>query len=445
MHRQELKDRTLIRVKGLESESFLNNLLTCDIENLGHGEARLGALLAPQGKILFDFFVFRADDCFLFDISSTLAEAFTKRLIFYRLRAKVDIEPAEAACVFACWGEDMSTTGEFYADSRHPEMGYRIYANKVPEGMTGPSYTSRRIEIGMPEGGIDFDYGDAYPHETLMDQFGGVDFVKGCYVGQEVVSRMQHRGTAKKRIVKIHSNTGLLESSIPVTADGKPAGRTGSVEKKNGSCSAASGPGRKSRGTDCRRCCYHGRDTGLGEFHLAGGLLMPARSNRQAARAWQRMLSGRRLDLLEPSPLDVEIEDIAHGLARVARWNGQTHGEHAFSVAQHSINVWQAFRGLHPGATPDEEQMALLHDAPEYVIGDMISPFKAVLGGEYKNVEARLQRAIHQRYSLPAEASSRLKTVIKRADSICAYFEATGVGRFQPDRSSEFFWNTTRL
>ena len=114
-------------------------------------------------------------------------------------------------------------------------------------------------------------------------------------------------------------------------------------------------------------------------------------------RVWQRMLSGRRLDLLEPSPLDVEIDDIAHGLARVARWNGQTSGDHAFSVAQHSVLVWEIFCLQQKTSTADQQLITLLHDAPEYVVGDMISPFKAVIGGDYKTVEDRLLAAIHMR------------------------------------------------
>lgn len=157
------------------------------------------------------------------------------------------------------------------------------------------------------------------------------------------------------------------------------------------------------------------------------------------ARAWQRMLSGRRLDLLEPSPLDVEIEDIAHGLARVARWNGQTIGSHAFSVAQHSVQVWRIFKQQNPNRTPDEELIALLHDAPEYVIGDMISPFKAVLGGEYKLVEARLQEAIHRRYGLIAITPDKLHKAIKRADSTCAYFEATELAGFKNAEAMKLF------
>ena len=157
------------------------------------------------------------------------------------------------------------------------------------------------------------------------------------------------------------------------------------------------------------------------------------------ARAWQRMLSGRRLDLLDPSPLDVELSDIAHGLARVARWNGQTRGDHAFSVAQHSLVVEQVFRLQNEGCGLDEQMMALLHDGPEYVIGDMISPFKAVVGGGYKLVEARLEAAIHLRFGLPAHAPASLKAKIKRADQVSAYFEATVLAGFAEAEARKFF------
>jgi uncharacterized protein len=158
-----------------------------------------------------------------------------------------------------------------------------------------------------------------------------------------------------------------------------------------------------------------------------------------SARAWQRMLSGRRLDLLDPSPLDVEIEDIAHGLARVARWNGQTNGDHAFSVAQHSLLVEAVFSRLDPEASPAARLAALLHDAPEYVIGDMISPFKAVVGGGYKEVEKRLQSAINLRFSLPAQTQAGLLKMIKQADTVAAYFEATRLAGFAESEAVKFF------
>ncbi|MEZ2129112.1 MULTISPECIES: YfbR-like 5'-deoxynucleotidase [unclassified Sinorhizobium] len=150
------------------------------------------------------------------------------------------------------------------------------------------------------------------------------------------------------------------------------------------------------------------------------------------------MLSGRRLDLLDPSPLDVELADIAHGLARVARWNGQTVGSHAFSVAQHSVVVEDIFRRCND-ATPDELMTALLHDAPEYVIGDMISPFKSVVGGGYKAVEHRLEAAIYLRFGLPAHPESELKDRIKKADAIAAYFEATVLAGFTSAEAKRFF------
>lgn len=156
-------------------------------------------------------------------------------------------------------------------------------------------------------------------------------------------------------------------------------------------------------------------------------------------RAWQRMLSGRRLDLLDPSPLDVEIEDIAHGLARVARWNGQTRGPHAFSVAQHSLLVEDIARRLEPGLTTAQALTVLLHDASEYVIGDMISPFKAVIGGAYKEVEARLMSAIHLRFGLPAVPPAGLKKLTKAADGVAAYFEATELAGFTVQEGGRLF------
>lgn len=158
-----------------------------------------------------------------------------------------------------------------------------------------------------------------------------------------------------------------------------------------------------------------------------------------APRAWQRMLSGRRLDLLEPSPLDVEIADIAHGLARVARWNGQTLGAHAFSVAQHSIAVEQIFSTLYPEAPQEHRLYALLHDAPEYVIGDMISPFKSVMGGSYREVEARLETAINLRFQLPGIVPVPLKKKVKKADLVCAYFEATQLAGFSKKEGLKLF------
>jgi 5'-deoxynucleotidase YfbR-like HD superfamily hydrolase len=159
----------------------------------------------------------------------------------------------------------------------------------------------------------------------------------------------------------------------------------------------------------------------------------------EAPRAWQRMLSGRRLDLLNPSPLDIEVEDIAHGLARVARWNGQTKGDHAFSVAQHCVLVEDLASHLNPGLGRAERLSALLHDAPEYVVGDMISPFKAALGLDYKAFEHRLLAAIRIRFGLKPDAPKALETFIKTCDHLAAYLEATQLAGFSLEEAKKFF------
>ena len=157
------------------------------------------------------------------------------------------------------------------------------------------------------------------------------------------------------------------------------------------------------------------------------------------ARAWQRMLSGRRLDLLEPSPLDIEIGDIAHGLARVARWNGQTRGPHAFSVAQHCVLVERLTLDLNPRIARQARLMALLHDAPEYVVGDLISPFKSAIGVNYKDLELKLQAAIHLRFSLPAQVPATLASLFKKADRLSAFYEATQLAGFEDKEGRRLF------
>lgn len=156
-------------------------------------------------------------------------------------------------------------------------------------------------------------------------------------------------------------------------------------------------------------------------------------------RAWQRMLSGRRLDLLDPTPMDIEIEDIAHGLAFVARWNGQTRGDYAYSVAEHSLLVEQLLVALHPKTPPKWRLAALLHDAPEYVIGDMISPVKAAVGPGYEILDDRLMTAIHIRFGLPAQVPLNIKKQIKKADKISAWLEAVQIAGFTTQEADKFF------
>ena len=164
-----------------------------------------------------------------------------------------------------------------------------------------------------------------------------------------------------------------------------------------------------------------------------------AASPSTETRVWQRMLSGRRLDLLDPSPLDIEIADIAHGLARVARWNGQTSGAHIFSVAQHTLLVETVMRAHSPRIDDRIRLAALLHDAPEYVIGDMISPFKAVLGDGYKSIEKRLLAAIHIRFGLPPVLSAEIERQIKAADRGAAFLEATELAGFSETEAKRLF------
>ena len=156
-------------------------------------------------------------------------------------------------------------------------------------------------------------------------------------------------------------------------------------------------------------------------------------------RAWQRMLSGRRLDLLDPTPMDIEIEDIAHGLAFVARWNGQTMGDFAYSVAEHSLLVEQIFTVMNPKAPVKWQLAALLHDAPEYVIGDMISPVKTAVGPGYEALDDRLMAAIHMRFGLPAQVSPAIKKQIKKADKISAWLEAVQIAGFTVTEADKFF------
>ena len=166
---------------------------------------------------------------------------------------------------------------------------------------------------------------------------------------------------------------------------------------------------------------------------------MKSRKKDDPPRAWQRMLSGRRLDLLDPSPLDIEIEDIGHGLARVARWNGQTQGPHIFSVAQHCLLVEKIGGALNARISNEERLFLLLHDAPEYVIGDMISPFKAVIGDAYKAVENRILAAILRRFSLPAEPEPALMLLCKRCDRAAAFFEAISLAGFTRREAERIF------
>jgi folate-binding protein YgfZ len=208
-----LADRSVLSVSGEDATSFLHGLVTNDVENVEVGQARFAALLSPQGKILFDFFIYRAPAAtgaaFFIDCPSSVVADLSKRLGFYRLRAKVAIAnvSGEKAVAVSWGGEPPSVDGFAFADPRDARLGFRAIVPRSVAEVLEPSdpaaYEAHRIAIGAPKGGVDFPYGDAFPHDVNMDLLGGVDFEKGCYVGQEVVSRMRHRGGVRKRIVRV--------------------------------------------------------------------------------------------------------------------------------------------------------------------------------------------------------------------------------------------------
>ncbi|HEY1941961.1 MAG TPA: folate-binding protein [Roseiarcus sp.] len=234
-----LEDRGVVRVSGEEAAGFLQNLLTNDVEGLGLGEARYAALLTPQGKIMFDFLVVRAPAetgiAYLLDCDGARAADLAKRLSIYKLRAKVAIADQSADYgVVAIWPEEAgdAPSGIVYRDPRAASLGLRAILPRAEAlavgGAEAGAYEALRIGLGAPKGGVDFAYGDAFPHDADMDWFGGVDFGKGCYVGQEVVSRMKHRGDARKRIVRVRLDEPAPAPGAEITDGERPLGVLGS-------------------------------------------------------------------------------------------------------------------------------------------------------------------------------------------------------------------------
>jgi len=233
----ELPDRGVVAVGGPDAGSFLDNLFTTDATRAGDGRAAFGALLSPQGKILFDFIVFRDGERFLVDLPRVLVADFVKRLGLYKLRAKVEIaDLGDDHVVVAAWGGEHAPIldGPVAADPRLPALGYRTVvpagADMAPdhEEASAADYEAHRIALGVPAGGADFAYGDAFPHDAGMDHLAGIDFRKGCFIGQEVVSRMEHRGTARRRPVSARG-AGLAPGAT-ITAGDVPVGAVGSAK-----------------------------------------------------------------------------------------------------------------------------------------------------------------------------------------------------------------------
>jgi folate-binding protein YgfZ len=239
-----LSDRGVVKVIGDDARSFLNNLLTTELADVKPGVGKFGALLTPQGKIVADFLVTEAPQGhgggFLLDCAASLAAPLATKLGFYKLRAKVTVDNlSDNLGVLAVWGGTPSRLPDLaYSDPRHSELGWRILvpadlADKLidslgAEAASPTAYDAHRIACGVPQGGIDFAYGDAFPHETNMDWLHGVDFDKGCYIGQEVVSRMQHRGIARTRTVRVTVDGFRPEPGLEVLAGDRPVGKMGS-------------------------------------------------------------------------------------------------------------------------------------------------------------------------------------------------------------------------
>lgn len=246
-----LTDRTLIRATGPETAKFLHGVITCNVATMAIGDARYGALLFPQGKIISDFLIYRdGEESFLFDTPAERAGDLLKRLLFHRLRAKADFKVDEELAVAAVFGEVGEVPdGALYADPRLDALGKRLVLTKAAAaGLSTDAepYDAHRIALGIPKGGPDFAYNETFPHEADMDQLGGVDFKKGCYVGQEVVSRMQHRSTARTRVVEALL-PGPVDISQEIMAGEKSVGRVSSVAGGQGIATV-----RLDRATDAR-------------------------------------------------------------------------------------------------------------------------------------------------------------------------------------------------
>ncbi|TPK94210.1 MULTISPECIES: folate-binding protein YgfZ [unclassified Mesorhizobium] len=240
----QLKDRALISVTGPDAEHFLQNILTTDLDALGPDQAKPGALLSPQGKILFDFLISRAgDDGFQLECRADIADDFVRRLMLYRLRAKADIAKQDQALVTVAWGDDSTTSvsdsigadSTALADTRFCDVPVRrAYGGETKDCGDPNAWLMLRIGNGIAESGTDYQLGDAFPHDVLLDETGGVGFKKGCYVGQEVVSRMQHRGTARRRVLIASADGPLPAAGTELTVAGRPVGTLGSVDGPTG-------------------------------------------------------------------------------------------------------------------------------------------------------------------------------------------------------------------
>ncbi|AZV22882.1 MULTISPECIES: folate-binding protein YgfZ [unclassified Mesorhizobium] len=229
----QLKDRALVSVSGPDAEHFLQNILTTDLDILAPGEAKPGALLTPQGKILFDFLISRTgENAFRLECRADISDDFIRRLTLYKLRAKVEIAKSDQAFVTVAWGHESTPSqsdSTAAADTRFPKGAVTRSYGETDERSDLAAWQAFRIAGGIAESGSDYQLGDAFPHDVLLDETGGVGFKKGCYVGQEVVSRMQHRGTARRRVLIVSADRPLPAPGSELTVEGRPVGTLGST------------------------------------------------------------------------------------------------------------------------------------------------------------------------------------------------------------------------
>ena len=232
-----LDDRAIVRITGPDAADLLQNVLTLDVAEADRNGSGYGALLTPQGKILWDFILHKLADGYAVDLRGDQADAFAKRLMLYKLRAKVDIATALELGVFVAWNGKGKAPDRFAqreggtpADPRLADLGSRFIApaDSVPTDGSAAEWHARRIALAIPEGGVDFVFGDVFPHDAAMDSLHGIAFDKGCYIGQEVVSRMRHRGTARRRIVALSADSEFPSLGADIVADNHPIGRLGS-------------------------------------------------------------------------------------------------------------------------------------------------------------------------------------------------------------------------
>ncbi len=243
----KLNDRGLVKISGTDCAEFLQNLVSCDISKVEINSPQYGALLSPQGKLLFDFIIIQSDDCFLFDIHRSIIPDFIKKFAIYKLRANVEIEDmSDSYTMVAVWNISKipSWSNLTYIDPRLKLLGYRVIVKnqELPkflstseaESASLADYNLHRINLGIPFGVDDFEYGQVFPHDVNMDYLNGIDFSKGCFVGQEVVSRMKYRGTARRRCIIANSSTEPLKPKTEITAEGKNIGVIGSAINNTG-------------------------------------------------------------------------------------------------------------------------------------------------------------------------------------------------------------------